>query len=209
MVSAFPKFDIPGVWRGERKVAAVPVSTTGDRQLDQALLGGWPLGSLIQISGSDEGLGFSLIIDSLAQITRADRYVALVHTPLLPCAPALGSRGINLERLLWVQPDNQAGALWAMEQMTRSGLFAAVAYWGSPLDSTSERRLQLAADAGQCLAFCFRTSRRDDHTYAAVRLCVSSHPDADVTIEVQKCRGRNAGQRLRRPYAEVAELLEA
>ncbi len=209
MASALPIFDIPGVWRGERKVAAVPVQSTGVRELDGALLGGWPLGSLVQISGSEEGLGFSLIVESLAKLTQSGRYVALVHTPLLPNAPSLCSQGIDLKQLLWVQPDNQATALWAMEQMTRSGLFAALAYWGPPLDSTAERRLQLAADAGQCLAFCFRSSRRDDHTYAAVKLSVSPTSEATLDIEVQKCRGRNAGQHLRYACPDVTEALAA
>ena len=149
--------------------------TTGDLALDESLLGGWPQGSLVQISGTHEGLGFSLIVDSLAKLTQAGRYIALVHTPMLPFAPALALalRGIDLQRVAWIQPDNQTSALWAMEQMTRSGLFAAVAYWGPPLDGTAERRLKLAADTGQCLALCFRASRREDHTYAAVRLAVA------------------------------------
>ena len=206
MASALLSIDIPGVWRGERRAAEVPVQASGNPLLDRALLGGWPLGSLVQINGSDEGLGFALIVDCLAQLTRAGRYVALVQTPLLPNAPALCARGIDLQRLLWVQPQQSADALWAMEQMTRSGLFAALAYWGAPLDSTAERRLQLAADAGQCLAFCFRRSRRDDHSYAAVRLAVAPSGTAGLEVEVQKCRGRHAGQRLHHHCAEARAL---
>ena len=133
----------------------------------------------------------------------------MVHTTLLPNAPSLCSQGIDLKQLLWIQPDNQTAALWAMEQMTRSVLFAALAYWGPPLDSTAERRLQLAADSGQCLAFCFRSSRRDDHTYAAVKLSVSSASDTSLNIEVQKCRGRNAGQHLRYACPDVTEARAA
>lgn len=209
MASAAPLLNIPGTWRGIRQHSAVPVSSTGSSELNAALLGGWPLGSLIQISGSDEGLGFGLIVESLAQLTQAGRYVALVHTPLIPYAPALASRGINLKQLLWVQPADPADALWAMEQMTRSGLFAAMAYWGPPLDSITERRLQLAADTGQCLAFCFRSSRRDDHTYAAVRLAVRSDRDTSIQIEVQKCRGKTPGQKLRHSCLDAVQTLEA
>lgn len=201
--------DIPGVWRGERPLTPTPVESTGIRDLDRVLLGGWPRGSLVQISGPDEGLGLSLIIDSLARLTQSGRYIALVQTPMLPFAPALALRGIDLKQVAWIQPQCSTDALWAMEQMTRSGLFAAVAYWGPALDSTAERRLQLAADTGQCTAFCFRATLRDDHTYAAVRLAVTPTPDAALQVDVQKCRGRNAGQRLRYRCPEAIEAQEA
>lgn len=205
MALAAPQFHIPGVWRGVREADPAPVSSTGFRELDDALLGGWPQGSLVQISGAEEGLGLSLLIPSFAKLTQDGRYIALVRTPHLPFAPALASRGVKLERLLWVQPEDETGALWALEQMTRSGLIAATAYWGPRLDGTTERRLQLAATEGKCLAFCFHASRRDEHSYAAVRLCVSASANANISIEVQKCRGRNPGQRLSQPCDEAIQ----
>lgn len=185
--------DIPGVWRGERVRAPMAARPTGLQALDTALRGGWPRGALTQIVSTTEGLGFSLLIPALADATQTGSYIGLVQPPFLPYAPALASSGVDLRYLRWIQPDDEAGALWALEQMLRSGLFAAVVFWGGPLDRTVERRLQLAADAGAGLAFCFRTARRDDHSYAATRLAISPLPDAALRIEVLKCRGGRTG----------------
>jgi hypothetical protein len=187
---------IPGVWRGDCPRPAAAVASTRIEALDRALLGGWPIGALTQIVGTEAGLGFSLIIPALAAFTAAGRAVALVAPPYLPYAPALASRGVDLQHLLWVRPQDAAQAQWAAEQIVQSGLFAALACWGPALDGTAERRLQLAADAAQCLAFCFRTGRADGHSHAAVRLAVAPAPDAQLRVEVLKCRGGRAGHGL-------------
>ena len=193
--------EIPGIWRGERIRTKSPTEPTGSHELDDAVLGGWPIGALTQIIGTHEGLGFSLAIPTLARLTQAGRYVGLVQSPFLPYAPSLSSQGVDLKHLLWVQPADPIQALWAMEQMIRSGLFSAVAYWGKPLDGTSERRLQLAADAGHCLAFCFRHGRSDDHTYAALRLKVAPATRSRLKVDVLKCRGGRAGFSVIQPPA--------
>lgn len=195
---------IPGLWRGQPLHATTAVVSTRIEALDQALLGGWPVGALTQIVGTSAGLGFSLLVPALAALSSAGRHVALICPPYLPYAPALASRGIDLGHLLWVQPPNTADALWAAEQITRSGLFAAVAYWGPGLDGTAERRLQLAADAGHCLAFCCRSTGANEHTYAAVRLAVAPLAEAQLQIDVLKCRGGRAGQRLAHRLAELS-----
>lgn len=188
--------NIPGVWRGDRRLSAARTQTTGLPELDASLRGGWPCGSLIQILAPHAGLGFSLIVPLLAQMTRTHRYVALIGTPFTPYAPALSSRDVDLGFLSWIQPATTDDALWSMEQATRSGLFAAVAYWGPAIDGTSERRLQLAADAGDAMAFHFSDCRRDSHSYASLRLAVRPNR-AGLDLEVLKCRGMQAGQKLR------------
>ena len=187
---------IPGLWRGSSPRPAAALASTGSAALDQALGGGWPVGALTQIIGTAPGLGFSLIIPALAACTAAGRAVALIDPPYLPYAPALAARGVDLEHLLWLQPPAPGQAQWAAEQIARSGLFAALACWGPALDGTAERRLQLAADAAQCLAFCFRTGRADGHSLAAVRLAVAPAADAQLRVEVLKCRGGRAGHGL-------------
>ncbi|MBC7162567.1 MAG: translesion DNA synthesis-associated protein ImuA [Immundisolibacter sp.] len=190
-----PVLQIPGVWRGDCPRPAAALASTRIEALDRALLGGWPVGALTQIVGTEAGLGFSLIIPALAACTAAGRAVALIDPPYLPYAPALASRGVDLEHLLWIRPQDAAQAQWAAEQIAHSGLFAALACWGA-LDGTAERRLQLAADAAQCLVFCFRTGRADGHSHAAVRLAVAPAADAQLRVEVLKCRGGRAGHGL-------------
>lgn len=190
---------IPGVWRGERQREAIPTESTGIRQLDDLLLGGWPKASLTQLVSSDDGFGLSVLLPTLAKLTQAGRPIAFVQPPHQPCAPALVSQGLDIKQLLWVQTKNTTQALWAFEQLLRGGLHAAVVYWGSAMDCTTERRLQLAAETGKGLAFCFRTGGEDSHSYAAARLSLKpeGQGSADLGIQVLKCRGVRAGRRVR------------
>ncbi len=199
--------DIPGVWRGERLAAAARTQATGHRALDAALAGGWHCGSLIQMVGSHPGLGFALLVPTLAEYTRQQRHVALISTPYTPYAPALSSRNVDLTYLTWLQPGSDTDALWSMEQATRSGIFAVTAYWGR-VDNTEERRLQLAADAGDTLAFHFCTGARDAHSYAAVRLGLTPTPYG-LSAEVLKCRGGRPGQTVPIRCAEIPDYREA
>ncbi len=189
---------IPGVWRGARPQALKPTEPTGSQPLDAALLGGWPKGALTQIVSRHEGFGFSLILPLLARLTSTGQHTALVHTPFLPCAPALDARGVNLARLLWVQPESAAQALWAVEQLLRSGLMTAIAFWNpQPLDGNTERRLQLAAETSRCAVFAFRSGAVEAQSYAALKLAVAPAADARIAVEVLKCQGGGrSGQRL-------------
>lgn len=144
---------IPGVWRASEAPLAGAVVSTRIAALDQAFGGGWPQGALTQIVSGTLGLGFSLLLPALAALTAAGRPVALVDPPYLPYAPALAARGVVLEQLFWLQATEPAEALWAAEQVLRSGLFGALVYWGGPPAGSRQRRLQLAANDAQCLAF--------------------------------------------------------
>ncbi len=190
---------IPGVWRGQRQQALGPTQASGIAALDDALIGGWPRGALTQLVSAAEGLGLALILPSLARLTQAGQQVALIQTPYQLCAPALATQGVVLSRLLWLQPQQPQQALWAFEQLLRSGLYAAVAYWGGALDGTTERRLQLAAEMGQGLAFCCRVGGAAEHSYAATRLAVQAEGQgsAALKVEVLKSRGLRAGRQLR------------
>jgi len=50
---------------------------------------------------------------------------------------------------LWIAPKDRVDALWAAEQMLRSGLHGVVALWSPALEAPIERRLQLAAETGR------------------------------------------------------------
>lgn len=204
-VSSPSLLSIPGVWRGERLRTLAPTEPTGIKALDDALLGGWPQGALSQVVCSEAGFGFSLVIPTLARLTQASQAVALVHTPHRPCAPGLSSQGLALQQLLWVQPKTHQQCLWSFEQLTRSGLFAAVAYWGLQMDGTSERRLQLAAQEGQCAAIHFCTGGDEQPSYAAARLSVNPEGKAELGVRILKGHsGMRPDRRLRHvAYAPI------
>lgn len=189
---------IPGVWRGLGRGRADSEST-GIAALDQVLLGGWPVGALSQLVGSEPGLGFSLLLPLLARLTQAGRHAALVAPPYIPYAPALRDAGVDLRRLLWIATRDRTEALWATEQMLRSGLYGAVALWSPPLDAPIERRLQLAAETGRSIGITQHCGGYGAHSIAAVRLQLRPAA-AGLQIEVERCRGARPGQCLEHAF---------
>jgi protein ImuA len=188
---------IPGVWRGVGHKRS-DVESTGNPELDSALLGGWPVGALTQIVSRETGLGFSLLVPLFTRMTRSRKSVALIAPPYIPYAPGLLERGVLLQNLIWIQPKNHSEALWTAEQILRSGVFGAVALWSLPLGMTPERRLQLAAQTGHSIAVVCHATDAALHSVAAVRLAVSSAPGA-LLITVERCRGSSPRKRLRQP----------
>ncbi|MFI4980361.1 MAG: translesion DNA synthesis-associated protein ImuA [Nevskiales bacterium] len=189
---------IAGVWRGLGR-SRPDSESTGIAPLDQALLGGWPVGALSQIVSRESGLGLSLMVPLLARLTRAGRHVALIAPPYIPYAPALRDAGVDLRKLLWIAPKDRVDALWATEQMLRSGLHGAVALWSPALEAPIERRLQLAAETGRSIGIVAHAGAYGAHSIAAVRLQVSPAPAA-LSVEIVRCRGARPGQRVECPF---------
>ena len=78
-------------------------------------------------------------------------------------------------------------ALWAAEQCLRSGSCGAVLCWPQQADDRALRRLQVAAESGQTLAFAYRPLREAvNPSPAALRLAVDNRP---AQLRVLKCRG--------------------
>ncbi len=65
-------------------------------------------------------------------------------------------------------------ALWAAEQALRSGTCRAVLVWSEQVDSRRLRRLQLAAEEGDCLGIVFRPdAAKNRPSPAALRLRIA------------------------------------
>lgn len=173
------------VWKGQSSAALRSSQPTGLSRLDAALpLGGWPDAALSEILLPVPGLGeLSLLWPTLARLTQAGQRVVLVAPPHIPYAPAWQQAGVDLR---WLQIVHAAGdALWATEQCLRSGSCAAVLCWPVQADDRSLRRLQVAAETGQTLAFAYRPAAQAvNPSPAALRLLL------DVgRVQVLKCRG--------------------
>jgi cell division inhibitor SulA len=78
-------------------------------------------------------------------------------------------------------------ALWATEQCLRSAACAAVLCWPRQADDRALRRLQVAAETGQCLGFAFRDARHARNPSPAA-LRVQLEPGTRQ-VRVLKCRG--------------------
>lgn len=163
----------PGIWRRSSAAQShVRALATGLPELDALLPGGgWPSGALSEILIDADGLGeLSLLMPALADITQRGQRVVFVAPPYIPYAPALEAHGLDLRHVVQIQANANEGA-WSAEQCLRSGSCGAVLSWLDEADYTQLRRLQLAAESGDALAFLFRPARAaSKHSPAALRL---------------------------------------
>ncbi|HZH44445.1 MAG TPA: translesion DNA synthesis-associated protein ImuA [Lysobacter sp.] len=178
------------VWRAARSAVAAPSGeSTGFAALDALLpLSGWPRGALSELLIPADGVGeLALLMPTFARLTQAGQLVAVVAPPYRPYAPAWQAAGVDLRRLEIVEADGKR-ALWTFEQCLRSAAFAAVLGWPLQADGPALRRLQVAADTGDCLGFAIRDRRHAANpSPAALRL-----EHAQGRWHVRKCRGGQA-----------------
>ena len=181
------------VWRASaapQPATHVPRRPTGWAPLDAVLpAGGWPEAALVEVLLAHDGVGeLSLLLPMLAQAATRERPVLLVAPPYRPYAPAWQRAGVALAGLQVVDASPR-DALWAMEQALRAGSCAAVLGWPLTAEDKALRRLQVAAESGQCLGIAFRPAHAADNpSPAPLRLRL----DADAQgsqLRVLKCRG--------------------
>ncbi len=179
----------PKVWRATEQ-AQIRTEPTGFEVLDRALPGGgWPLGAVSEVLHAQLGVGeLSLALPLVARLTQAGRPVAFIAPPMLPYAPRLAAAGVQLSRLLIVDPDSEQNALWSAEQLLR-GAAGAVLLWIEKADAHALRRLQLAAEENDSCVLLYRSERHAaESTPSALRLRIWRH-NAAPQVEVLKCRG--------------------
>jgi cell division inhibitor SulA/protein ImuA len=178
------------LWRGRSASSPAdrPVLPSGFSRLDESIGGGWPRGALVEFLS--EGPGLSLLLPVLATLSREARWLAWVDAPWLPYAPALAARGVAVSRVLLIRGRDADQGLWAAEQALRSGNCAAVMFWPQRISTARARRLQLAAEEGDCLGVLFRSRKATGQSsMAALRLEVQ--PSGEK-LEVHVCK-RPAG----------------
>jgi len=183
---------LPGVWRGgELEKACHAVLPTGHAALDRELPGGgWPTGTLSEVLHDGAGIGeIGFLSGAIARASEGDRMIAWVNPPHLPYAPALAQRGIALERCLVVRPANKEDALWATEQVLRSGACGAVLFWLAHDEYAWLRRLQMAAEAGCSMAVYFRSTAAERLSTPAHLRVVLESAQGDLRIRIPKRRG--------------------
>ena len=180
------------LWHAGRSAAiAADGEPTGHDALDALLpQGGWPRRSLTELLLPADGVGeLALLLPTLARMTQAGSTVAVIAPPYIPYAPAWQAAGVDLS-LLEIVDAAPRDALWAFEQCLRSGACAAVLGWPLQADGPALRRLQVAADSGECLGFALRDRRHAANpSAAALRLEAVSDAQGGSTWQVRKCRG--------------------
>ena len=191
------------IWRASADSCSAPrVLSTGFAELDRVCAGGWPLGELTELLAGERPLhslqSFRLLVPVLRTLSRAEHdrgRIVLVDPPCIPYAPGLVAAGVEISRLLVLRSTHRVDRLWGMEQALRSRACHAVVAWCGPVALHRLRRLQLAAEAGNCLAVLLRPERcRRERSPAALRACVRPGQPRGLCMELIKRRGSSPRQ---------------
>lgn len=188
VVSLDALLDERRVWKGRQQVASVAAQPTGHVALDAALpMGGWPPAAMTEVLVAANGSGeLRLMWPTLARLADSGERIVLVAPPYLPYAQAWQMAGIDLRQLSIIHA-NERDALWAVEQCLRSGSCGAVLCWPTKVDDRALRRLQVAAETGETLAFaCRGHEAAANPSPAALRIAIDARPSQ---LRVLKCRG--------------------
>lgn len=220
-----PLFADQRLWRGRRvrdgAAGAARGIPSGHPALDAALPdGGFPADALTEIyvpsvepltgapagrrADAPRGIGeLALVLPALARLARGPRLIALVAPPAIPYAPALAAAGLDLGRLLVVEPRDARDTAWTLELALRDGAAAAVVGWLDHALVASLRRLQLAAEAGGCWGVLYRPwAARRAASPAALRLALAPAAGG-LRVELLKCRGSSLRTTLQVPLADA------
>ncbi|MBQ5946448.1 translesion DNA synthesis-associated protein ImuA [Massilia sp. ST3] len=173
-VRATPETLHPSLWLASQLAHAdTRCIDTGHAALSSQLPGGgWPTGTMTDLMLQQPGIGeMRLLRPALAHC--AERRIVLLQPPHPPQALALAALGLDPAHLLWLRSSRSADALWAAEQVLRSGSCGALLFWANHVRSDSLRRLHLAAQAGETLFFMLRPlAAAQDASPAPLRLAL-------------------------------------
>lgn len=164
----------PSLWRASQLAHSTSRCVdTGHPVLSHHLPGGgWPTGTLNELLLQQPGVGeLRLLRPALAQVAR--RRIVLLQPPHPPQALALAALGLAPSQLVWIRSSRVTDALWAAEQVLRSGSCGALLFWAAHARGESLRRLHLAAQSGETLFFMMRPmAAAQDASPSPLRLSV-------------------------------------
>jgi len=185
--SAAPESLHPSLWLASQLARShTRCVDTGHAALSAQLPGGgWPTGTLVDLLIQQPGIGeLRLLRPALAEV--AKRRIVLLQPPHPPQALALAALGVPPSQVIWLRAKQTADALWAAEQVLRSGSCGALLFWQSHARADSLRRLH---QAGETLFFLMRPlAAQQDASPAPLRLAL--RPQAGgIEIDFIKRRG--------------------
>jgi hypothetical protein len=104
--------------RAELREDPLPTSLAG---LDHLLGGGLPRGELVELVGRGSCGRFAALLATLRAVTGAGEAAALVDQGAQLDPQAAAKLGVDLERLLWLRPQNLGDSLAAAELLVHTG----------------------------------------------------------------------------------------
>ncbi|QGZ39177.1 protein ImuA [Pseudoduganella flava] len=150
--------------------------------------GGWPTGVLVELLLQQPGIGEMRLLRPALAAQQGP--IVLVQPPYAPQALALDALGIPPTRLIWIPGTGRsADALWAAEQVLRSGCCGALLLWQQHVRGEALRRLHLAAQSSETL-FCLMRPLAAARDASPASLRLSLRPAAGgIEIGFVKRRG--------------------
>jgi hypothetical protein len=162
---------------GDAAVSSCGTFSSGAAALDRVLPGGGLRhGMLVEWLSEQSASGAAtLSLLSAREACRLGGFVVVIDRRQMFYPPAAAAWGIDLDRLIVVQPRSGREELWAAVQSLRSPVVAAVWAAIERIDDRAFRRLQLAAESGRTLGLLLRPAdARGQPSWADVRLFAKS-----------------------------------
>lgn len=180
-----------GLPRRAGDFSALRSDASGHAALDAVLPnGGWARGALSELLARNPMATVPLLLPALQKLARRRRRIALIVPTHLPYARALVAAGIDRSQLVEIDGSG-ADTQWTAEQCLRDGGCSALVTLLPQVDYAHLRRLQLAADSSDALAFVLRPADVPNDTTSPAALRMSVHADEHGThLQIVKCRGR-------------------
>ncbi|GAA4873529.1 translesion DNA synthesis-associated protein ImuA [Ferrimonas pelagia] len=191
------------IWLGRQWQHDNQSISSGFTRLDQHLAGqGWPQHGVVELVGPMQTMGMAddvdaavslgltdLLLPVLAAHQDSERWQLCVAPPAPPHAPAWAAAGVDLARFVWVEAECRKERLWTLEHSLNSGRCSVILAWLDSLSASEARRLQLAAQKGQCLLFLhLPESVLAEHHAVALRLGLVPESQG-CTVQLIKQRG--------------------
>ena len=162
---------------------------TGHATLDAQLpTGGWMRGGLTELIARNPMTTLPVMLPALQRLARMRRRIAVIMPPSVPLARALVATGIDSRQVVEIDATD---AQWSAEQTLRDGGFSAVISWLGQADYAQLRRLHVAADSSDALAFALRPASAINEFGTPAALRISVHADENGShLDIIKCHGR-------------------
>ncbi|MBC7124156.1 recombinase RecA [Tenuifilum osseticum] len=107
---------------GDKAVSEVPVISSGSIALDAALgVGGYPRGRVVEIYGPESSGKTTLAIHAIAEAQKQGGLAAIIDAEHAFDRTYAEKLGVDVENLLFAQPDNGEQALEIADNLIRSG----------------------------------------------------------------------------------------
>jgi RecA/RadA recombinase len=184
---------------GAREHSTRPTYKSGVAEIDQLIGGGFPLGSLSEISGASSSGRTSLALSLLAETTRAGELVGLVDEADAFDPVSAERAGVCLNRVLWVRAQSSREALRCSERLIQTEGFPLVLldWTARPHERAREREHAREREKEPIHAAAWlRLTRMAASSRTAVLLLSTKRlagPHAAIALEMQVANARFTG----------------